>query len=334
MKKILGIVPKRSAVTIYRVIRPLEKIGGKVRFSLLRKNEKIKPLELAKRLKKQGDIWIFKYIEDLNTANLIVWMRDHVKSKLVVDIDDNIWQIQDDSIIINTEKDMTAHARRGLWTMEMIKAANAVTVSTRPMKNLLNKFNDTIAVLPNLIDPKDWKFKRKKHDKVIIGWVYSHTHFPDVKEIKGALNEVKKKYGDKIEIVIFGSDLQVFDFKPEHHWGVKFKDYPKRLTELSFDISICPLEDNAFNRCKSNIKWMESTMAGAAVVASDVTPYSDSIQHGKTGYIANSKGQWVRYISGLVEDEKLRKSMIREAKKDILKNYTSFDKWDKFYKCL
>lgn len=318
MKKILGIIPRRSAVTVYRVIRPLEKIGGKIRFSLLRKNERIKTDLLAERIKKQGDIWVVKYIEDFKTANLIAWMRNKTGATLVVDVDDNVWQVPYGNATLNN---MEAHTKRGIMTLELIKAADALTVSTEPLKILLKKFNSKIGVIPNLIEPKDWKFKRKKHDKIRIGWIYSHTHIPDIKVIKGALNKIKDKYGDKVEIVIFGSKLDVFEFEPTHYWGVKFADYPKKLAEIALDISVCPLEDNEFNRCKSNIKWMESSLSGAAVVASKVYPYEYSIEHGKTGYLATSENQWVKHISNLIENEDKRKEIVANAKKVILEKY-------------
>lgn len=132
--KILGIIPKRSAVTTYRVIRPLKKVGGKIRFSLLRKNETIKTEDLAKRLYKQGKVWVIKYIEDFKTANLIVWMKNKVGATLIVDIDDNVWQVPYGN---PTMENMEAHAKRGLWTMELCKAADVVTVSTEPLKQLL-----------------------------------------------------------------------------------------------------------------------------------------------------------------------------------------------------
>ena len=301
--------------------------------SLLKKNEEIPPDELAKRFKKKGDIWVIKYIENLNTANLLVWMRNKVKAKLVIDIDDNVWQIPEDSIVLQSKEDIQAHAKRGLWTLELVKAADMVTVSTEPLRQLLRPYNSNIEIVPNLIDPKDWKWKRKKHKKVRIGWIYSHTHFPDVPVIKGALNKIKEKYGDKVEIVIFGSDLQVFDFKPTHYWGVKFQDYPKRLTEISLDISVCPLANNDFNKSKSNIKWMESSMSGAAVVASDVYPYSMSILHGYSGYIAKTEGQWVKHLSWLVENEELRKRLVKNAQKEILENYNieTNEQWKEYY---
>ena len=290
---------------------------------MLRKNESVTPDELAKRFKKKADVWVVKYIEDLTTANLLVWMRNKERFKLVIDIDDNVWEIPYGNITIEGKEAVEAHVKRGFWTMELMKSADAVTVSTEPLKEKLKIFNKNIVVIPNLIDPKDWHFKRKKHKKIRIGWIYSHTHIPDIKEVKFALNEIKKKYKDKVEIIIFGSSLKVFEFEPIHYWGVKFADYPKKLTELAFDISICPLEDNEFNKCKSNIKWMESSLSGAAVVASKVYPYEKSIEHGITGFLANNyiDEDWVKYISLLVESKELRERMVKAAKEEILEKY-------------
>ena len=341
--KILGLIPKKSAVTTYRVIRPLSKVGGKTLFcfktgfgSLLKKNEKLSIKELGKRFKEKADVLVIKYIEDFNTANILVTIANQENIKLVVDIDDNIWEIPYGNITIQGKDALDAHVKRGFWMIELLKAAHAVTVSTEPLKEKLKSFNDNITVIPNLIDPKDWKLKPTKHKKIRIGWIYSHTHIPDVKVVKKALNEIHAKYGDRVEIIIFGSDLKVFEFEPIHYWGVKFAEYPKKLTELGLDISICPLEDNEFNKCKSNIKWMESSMAGAAVVASPVYPYKTSIEHGKTGYLAKNTKEWVKYISELVENEEKRQELVKNAQEGVIEkyNHNKDNSVQEFYKSL
>ena len=102
----------------------------------------------------------------------------------------------------------------------------------------------------------------------------------------------------------------------------------------ALDISVCPLADNQFNRCKSNIKWLESTMSGAAVVASDVYPCAQSIEHGKTGYLAKRTKDWVKCLSDLIENEDKRKQMVKNAQKEVKDNYASPQKWIDFYKYL
>ena len=194
--------------------------------------------------------------------------------------------------------------------------------------------NDNITVLPNFIDTKEWKFKRKKHKKIRIGWVWSPTHIPDIPVVAEALEKIYDEYSDKVEIVIFGRETNLFSFPTTNIKGVRFDEYPKVFTEAGIDISICPLDDNDFNKCKSNIKWLESTMAGACVVASKVYPYEYSIKHGKTGYLASTTGQWVKHLSNLIENEDKRKELQANALREVLDKYSSGDKWIKFYQSL
>lgn len=311
----LIIRPKESAVTNYRY-KPLLKLGAKFRKSLLRKNDKLTIGELAERFKKIDDVWVVKYLEHAHTADVLFSMRNAVKSKIIMDIDDSIWANPN-----CPKEDAKRYFDRAVVGLEMVKASDKITVSTEPLKEQLKDYNDDITVLPNLIDPKDWKFKRKKHDKIRIGWIYSPTHARDVAVVREALREVWEHYQDKIEIVIFGTTIDILDIPFIKEESVRYDQYPKKLTELSLDISIAPLENNEWNKCKSNIKWLESTMAGAAFIGSAVYPYYTSIRNRKTGFIAKNKKDWINYLSLLIENEEKRKEIVENAKKDVLEFY-------------
>lgn len=51
--------------------------------------------------------------------------------------------------------------------------------------------------------------------------------------------------------------------------------YIKNLCHLAPEIHIVPLEFNEFNNCKSNIAWIEATLAGAKVIASPANEFKD-----------------------------------------------------------
>lgn len=330
MKKILGIRHKQSAVFNYRFDRPLGALGAKFRKTLLRKNEELPLGDLAKRLKKLGDIWVIKYVDHRHTLDVIYTMRDLVGAKVIVDIDDNVWQIPVGNI---SRGDIKTFSNRAMMTIESVKAADYVTVATQPLMNILKPLNENIAVLPNLINPDDWVYRRKKHDKVRIGWVYSQTHTPDISVVTEALKTIHETYGDRVEICIFGVTHDIFPFPTTNIPPVLYTDYPKLFTEAGIDISLAPLADNEFNKCKSNIKWLESTMAGAAFIGSKVYPYETSVKQGKTGYVCSSKSQWVKYISWLVENEEKRAELVANAKKEVLGkyNFKTNTEWGDFY---
>ncbi len=49
--------------------------------------------------------------------------------------------------------------------------------------------------------------------------------------------------------------------------------YLDRMAALDVDLMLAPLEDNKFNRCKSNLRLIEAASVGAAVIAQDMAPY-------------------------------------------------------------
>jgi hypothetical protein len=328
---ILCIKHKASAVFKYRMDRPLvEDMGAKVRLSILRKNDECTIKELAKRFRKQGKVWVIKYIDDFHTLDVLHSMKKEAGAKIVVDLDDNIWQIPEGNI---ARGDLKTHINRSLMMCESVKAADWVTVSTEPLKNAVQALNQNVTVLPNYLNLSDWKHKRKA-GKTRIGWVWSPTHTPDNKEVEEALKEINKKYKE-VEIVIFGTDKNIFDFDTVNIPAVPHEEYPKTFMEAGIDISIAPLADNDFNKSKSNIKWLESTMAGAAFIGSKVYPYEFSVDHGKTGYVCKGKNQWVRHISNLIENPVKRKELVKNAKTEVLRlNAESKQKWQSFYNYL
>ena len=56
-----------------------------------------------------------------------------------------------------------------------------------------------------------------------------------------------------------------------------YEEYPLFLNHLDLDIAIAPIKDTEFNRCKSNIKWLEHSMLKTPMVLSDVYPYSTTV---------------------------------------------------------
>jgi hypothetical protein len=76
--------------------------------------------------------------------------------------------------------------------------------------------------------------------------------------------------------------------------------------------------DNDVTRCKSDLKWLEFTMSGAALVASGVEAYKlvpdDSIIR------ADSADGFTDAVLGLLRDESERKRMIRRSMFHVKQN--------------
>lgn len=238
---------------------------------------------------------------------------------------------------------------------KFIKEADLVTCSTEILKEEYLKLNPNVKVLPNCIDPDDWEEPlRNEGDKVRIGLVGSTAFEYDYEEIEGVLQKLSDR--DDVQLFMFGlgdkkhrkeNPIVSKIFKTEYDfWGsldiesvpwCHVSKYPKALNDAKLDIMLIPRRDNYFNRCKSNVKFLEASMCEIPVVArvygDGQSPY-DCIKDGVTGVKIENPIDWECKINELIKYKEYRRVLGKNAKKYTLKNFNIKDKyhlWDDAY---
>ena len=179
----------------------------------------------------------------------------------------------------------------------------------------------------------------KKH--TCIGWAGGIHHEEDVKEFRAVAMGVNSKVGlqnvtwnffgrpprpceekDKWQQDVWDNYEKYLSFGVKGNRNVLFHgaapshDYGHFFTGL--DIVIAPLQMNAFNDSKSEIKAMEAGRYGIPLVASNVGCYDEIIKNGETGFLIsqdNPRSEWVRVLTKLCKDKNLRKEMGNNLKK-------------------
>src|SRR5271154_5506452 len=66
------------------------------------------------------------------------------------------------------------------------------------------------------------------------------------------------------------------------------------MEALYLDLLVAPLEDNAFNRCKSNLRLLEAGAVGANVIAQDLPTYH--LDNPPVFGYANTPDEWTQAI--------------------------------------
>ena len=56
----------------------------------------------------------------------------------------------------------------------------------------------------------------------------------------------------------------------------------------AWDVAVAPLHDTAFNRCKSDLKFLEYAALGLPGIYSDVVPYKHAVRHEETGLLTEN----------------------------------------------
>lgn len=303
-----------------------------------------------------ADIVVFHRPEKKEFLDLALMCKKDGK-KIVMDNDDTFY-IEDNHPLAQLSSDgqkLILKDRQDAIN-EFIKIADLVTCSTETLAVEYRKLNDNVVVLPNCVDPDDWDEPlRNETDKVRIGIVGSAAIGYDYDHIKDVIVDLSKR--DDVEIIMFGLGSREhreknplvtktfsdeYDFwdsiEFEHFPWCPIEDYMTTLNEARLDIMIIPRRENYFNRCKSNVKFLEASMCEIPVIAQsfDGGPYEE-LKIGGIGLLVRDNSEWMDKIEMLIKSKELRRKIGSLAKKYVLNNYNIRDnsyKWEDAYKTI
>jgi glycosyltransferase involved in cell wall biosynthesis len=264
-------------------------------------------------------------VEKVSEADVVVIQRDfprfpaydevirraRAEKKLVIyEIDDLILEVPSWHVSHPAFIDVLFRILRG------IVEADAVITSTGRLKEYYSAFNPNVWLAPNLLDDTLWPLKPPKavesHVKpVAVGYMGGASHLPDLEMVKPALKKVMDQYGAQVSFRFWGvkppPDLLE---RPSVEWtGLDMLDYAafaRFFSGQDCDIFIAPLLDNTFNRCKSEIKFLEYSSMGIPGVYSRLEPYESVIKDGENGLLAVSLTDWETNLTRLIETPELR----------------------------
>lgn len=319
------------------------------------KNDRISVEDVRHQLQ-DADVVVFHRAEEQTYHNLAKMLKADGK-KIVMDNDDT-FVVEGYHPLANFNPDGTQVdnlTRRANNIDEFMRLCDLVTCSTKTLKKEYEKINPNVVVLPNYVDPDDWDEPlRNEGDKVRIGIVGSTAIEYDYLHIKPLIKELSER--DDVEIVLSGlGDLKhqkdnpkvtkVFNeeytfwnsIKKQQFPWCKRADYNKTLNEERLDIMLIPRKDNYFNRCKSNIKFLEASMCEIPVVAQSFSdgPYEEITED--MGVLIKDNSKWKEEVERLINDKKLRREMGKKAREYVIKNYNindHYSEWDNAYKQL
>lgn len=143
-----------------------------------------------------------------------------------------------------------------------------------------------------------------------IVWIGSMSTGVHVQRIFPVLERLYKEKGRKTRLIGFPRNL-IDGVVPEFVELVPWSAETELEMMASARIGIMPLPDELFERGKCGFKLVQYMGVGLPTVASPVGENRHIIQHGTTGYLADSDDQWYQCFSGLLDDPELADRMAR-----------------------
>lgn len=188
----------------------------------------------------------------------------------------------------------------------IMKDCDEVTVTCNYMKDYYSQFCNNITVIPNYM-PRSWidryydesrlyknydkHVKQKRKPRVL--YSASGAHFDTtgynkyVDDFSHINNTIRSTYND-IQWVFLGAfpiplkDLVTSGKVEFHNWSM-IPHYPDKIYDLQVNMTIAPLQDNVFNRCKSDLKLIEPGALGLPAICQDIVTYQNALYKFKTG---------------------------------------------------
>jgi len=219
-------------------------------------------------------------------------------------------------------------------SLQQVKQADALFTTTRDLALLygnIRKSHKHIYVLPNSLVPAQWDSIEKPGDhagEVWVGWAGSTSHIQDIHLLVDVAEHVLKTWSHtkffwmKIphpDLMSLARDYPERCIMYDGWAGVE--DWPDYYASMNFDIALGPLVDTAFNRGKSNLKWLEAGILSQPFVASRVGPYASSIRNKKDGFLCNRPKDWIKALDALVGSKYLRYEVGAAARERVMSEF-------------
>jgi glycosyltransferase involved in cell wall biosynthesis len=265
------------------------------------------------------------------------WSMQTQGIRTVAEVDDNYLADPRQNLFLRANR---WGDREQLQHMKAVASMNALIVTTPALRDvywrrLRKQFGrrrvPPIHVCGNHVFLEDWPERVERDGPVRVGWMGSPAHVWDVDLAWPAMLHARENLGCETIMVGYNpGDPDDFPVETDRayqktvQWGratsrhvpwVKL-DGTRRM-ELPFDIGLAPLVHNGFTMGKSDIKAVEYTIAGAAVIASASPVYTENWKHGETCLIATSPQEMLNHVDLLARKPSLRERLVEAAQQYV-----------------
>lgn len=222
-------------------------------------------------------------------------LSDRLGFWIMMDVDDCL--VYEDVPKYNIAREMLGKESTDMLRRSM-DLADVITVTTNYIRDYyVSKFDMDVrkfVVIPNYL-PRWWigncfnpvntlqRYENSNGRKLKIAFVCGGNHYDlnnancGVDDFTGVVEWIRKRSDDYEFHFVGGIPLQLLDLaksgKIVRDPGCDILNYPYEIYSRGYGMWICPLQDNVFNRCKSNIKLLESWAMGIPVIVQDCECY-------------------------------------------------------------
>ena len=212
---------------------------------------------------------------------------------------------------------------------QALRMVDAITVSTLRLQEHMLTYNKHVYMVPNCTAMMPVAARHYDTDNNLVTLVVASSDTVRVDFIVPALRRLLDDSGLHLHLVGIGppgkflTDMGLpvtcYDLMPYDQFRVF-------LASLDNAIGLIPLDDCRFSACKSAIKFIDYALAGIPAICSAVPPYSDVVEHERTGILVpNTIEGWYTAVQQLAHAISDRQKLAAAAQ-DYCSRFCGLDK--------
>lgn len=290
---------------------------------LARKAWDIRKKDLAKA--DEFDI-IFIYREALLTRSTrFERLFSKTTAQLIFDFDDAIWLPN-----VSAANRSLQFLKNPSKINKVLPLVDLVIAGNQYLAEYAEGFNEHVKVIPTTIDLSYHQTTSvsSTHKPICIGWTGTQTTIKYLDQLKAVFKELDEKYGESIKFKVICDTPWDFDEVEVENVKWSKQDEIEQLDEI--DIGIMPLSDDDWSKGKCGFKALQFMALKKAVVLSPVGVNAEIVADGVNGFWAKSREDWLRSLSLLIEEKKVRKELGEKGFQTVKEKY-SVDSWKSTY---
>lgn len=235
---------------------------------------------------------------------------------LIFDIDDALFVN-----VVTRENSLFGYFKMNPFrTGWIVRNADAVIAGSPVLKEYALSLNERVFWVPTTTYPHMCK-RVQEGKRVVIGWVGSRATSQYLRGLRHVFERILNER-ENVELRMVGAlptDIIVHPRCQLIPWELEKAD--EYFCDI--DIGINPLVDDRFTRAKCAFKLIQYMAHGIPSVASPVGMNALVIDHGSTGFLANTETEWEQYLLMLIDDAEMRKSMGDRAREKMIRYYST-----------
>lgn len=194
---------------------------------------------------------------------------------------------------------------------EICRISKVVIVNSSHHREFVSQYNKNIWLVPSIVNTEQYVFKPQpaNPERVTIGWSGSPTTVRNLRVVSEALRQLAERVEHEVHL-IGGTE---FDLPGVRYTAQNWRAETEVEDLRKMQVGMVPLPVNEWNKRKFYMKTAQYMALGIPPVCTPMGSNPEVIEHGRTGFLADSTDEWIKYLELLISDSSLRQEMSHRA---------------------